>query len=151
MRVWVSVIMSCLIWTLNDPASQVPRPLGHLFNTGNLRCGYQGLGCVLSRSATRSLDRADRWPLEGAQEDWCGPHSGLVVSPLQPGAVGPYLIRGTWLLSRLSLKRTESYLDLLGRNWQPVVPGVEDPDKHNRPLMKMKRNDKGLAFKSHVP
>jgi hypothetical protein len=43
----------------------------------------------------------------------------LVVSPLQPRVVGPYP------------EGTRPYLDLLGRNWRPVVPGVQDPDNIN--------------------
>jgi hypothetical protein len=43
--------------------------------------------------------------------------------------MGPYLVCGTWLLSRLPLERTWSYLDLLGHNWRPAVPKVQDPDK----------------------
>jgi hypothetical protein len=30
----------------------------------------------------------------------------LVVSPLQPGVVGPYLVWGTWFPSRLTLEGT---------------------------------------------
>jgi hypothetical protein len=49
--------------------------------------------------------------------DWCRLLGGLVffrlvVSPLQPGVVVSYPARGTWFPSHLSLKGTESCLDL---------------------------------------
>jgi hypothetical protein len=52
----------------------------------------------------------------------------LVVLPLQPGEVGPYPVRGTYFPSRLLLEGTRLYSDLLGHNWWPTVPGVQDPD-----------------------
>jgi hypothetical protein len=53
----------------------------------------------------------------------------LVVSPLWPKVVVPYLVCSIWFPSHLPLEETRSYPDLLGHNRQPVVPGVQDPDK----------------------
>jgi hypothetical protein len=52
----------------------------------------------------------------------------LVVPPLQPGAVGPYLVWGTRFTNRLLQEGTGSCPDLLGRNRWSVVPEVQDPD-----------------------
>jgi hypothetical protein len=57
-------------------------------------------------------------------------HFKLVVPPLQAGVVGPYLAWGAWFLSHLPLEETGSYPDLLGRNWRPTVPGVQDCDMY---------------------
>jgi hypothetical protein len=46
--------------------------------------------------------------------------------------VGPYLVRGTWFPRHLLLKGIVSYLDLLGHNWQPVVPRVKDHNSSPR-------------------
>jgi hypothetical protein len=43
--------------------------------------------------------------------------------------VGPSLLQGVWFPSYLPLDGTGSYPDFLGRNRQPTVPRVHDPDK----------------------
>jgi hypothetical protein len=83
--------------------------------------------CVLSRGLRIRLARptgGEILPAHGYRDggsDWCGLLSGrvlfrLVVPPLQPGVVGPYLVRGMWFASRLSLERTGTYIDFLGCN-----------------------------------
>jgi hypothetical protein len=52
----------------------------------------------------------------------------LVVTPLQSGAVGPYLIWGIRFPSHLLLEETRSCQNLLGRNQWPAVPEVLDPN-----------------------
>jgi hypothetical protein len=47
---------------------------------------------------------------------------------LEPGVVGPYLVRGIGFPSRLPVDSTRSCLDLLGCNRWPIVPGVQYPD-----------------------
>jgi hypothetical protein len=71
-------------------------------------------------------------------KDWCGLFSGLVlfrlvVNPLQVGVVGPYLVWSTWFPSHLPLEGIGPYLDFVGRNQRPAVPGVQDPD--NIPML----------------
>jgi hypothetical protein len=56
----------------------------------------------------------------------------LVGPPLQPAVVGPYEVHGSWLPSHLPLEGTRLYPDLLDHNWQPMVPGVQDPDSSRR-------------------
>jgi hypothetical protein len=48
----------------------------------------------------------------------------LVVPPLQPGVVGPFLVRGIGLPSHVSLEGTVPYTDLLGHNRWPTVSGL---------------------------
>jgi hypothetical protein len=50
---------------------------------------------------------------------------------------GAYLIRGTWFPICLPLVGTGSYLDLLGRNWYPMVARVQDPDSSPRAFRRM--------------
>jgi hypothetical protein len=52
----------------------------------------------------------------------------LVVPPLHPGVLRPYIVWSTWFPSHLPLERTRSYPDLLGCNRRPAVPRVQDPD-----------------------
>jgi hypothetical protein len=52
----------------------------------------------------------------------------MVVPPLQPGVVGQYPVRVVWLSNHLALQGAGSYLDFLGHNWWPAVPGVQDLD-----------------------
>jgi hypothetical protein len=54
----------------------------------------------------------------------------LVVSPLQPGVVGSYLVRGIIFSNRVLPEGTGPYPDLLGHNRQITVPKVQDPDKN---------------------
>jgi hypothetical protein len=54
-----------------------------------------------------------------------------VIPLLQPGAVGPYLVWGTWFSTHLPLEGTWSYPDL-GFNWRPTVLVVQDPDSSPR-------------------
>jgi hypothetical protein len=70
------------------------------------KCGYRGSGCVMNRGSRRSpigLTGGEILPFRGHRgvyKDWCGPCPGLVsfklvVPPLQPGAVGRYLVQNT--------------------------------------------------------
>jgi hypothetical protein len=52
----------------------------------------------------------------------------LAAPPLQPGAVGPYPVRGTWFPNSLPLEGIGSYPDLLSRNQRSVVHEVQDTD-----------------------
>jgi hypothetical protein len=60
------------------------------------------------------------------------PEFRLVVPPIQPVAVGPYPVQGTWFPSYLLLEGTGSYPYLLGHNRHPAVLEEEDPDSSPR-------------------
>jgi hypothetical protein len=51
----------------------------------------------------------------------------LVVPSLQPGVVGPYLVRGTWFPSRLPLEGTDHIQIFWAVTGDPQYPGVQDP------------------------
>jgi hypothetical protein len=51
----------------------------------------------------------------------------LVVPSLQPGVVGPYLVRGTWFPSRLPLEGTDHIQIFWAVTGDLRYPGVQDP------------------------
>jgi hypothetical protein len=101
------------------------------------KCGYWGPGCVLSWVIRRRSNWVNRWgnharlwPSRGIK-GWCGSCLDLVcfklvVPPLQPWAMRPYLMWGTWFPSHLPLEGTRSYTYLLGHNRWPAVPRIQD-------------------------
>jgi hypothetical protein len=58
----------------------------------------------------------------------------LVVPPLQPGVLEPYLVWGTWFPSRLLLEEIGLCLDFLGHNRWPAIPEVQDSNKFPCPF-----------------
>jgi hypothetical protein len=52
-----------------------------------------------------------------------------LVVPLQSVVMGSYPIRSVWFPNHLPLERTELCSDFSELNRQPVIPGVQDPNK----------------------
>jgi hypothetical protein len=53
----------------------------------------------------------------------------LVAPPLQPRGIGPCPVRGVWF-SAACCWREPIMSRILGHNWWPAVPGVQDPDRN---------------------
>jgi hypothetical protein len=119
----------CLVLSSNKrPRCLMIRLLDHLLGTGNPQTWLPGARPCVERGHMEEFTSGQHVVKS------CRPYPGLVhfmfvVPPLQPRAVGPYLVWGTWSPSRLPLEGTWSYLDLLDRNRRPMVPGYKSPTK----------------------
>jgi hypothetical protein len=123
-------VLLCL--ALNDATSRGIGSRGTYPVLETPRRGYQGLRCVPSRVTKRSYSGLTGGEImsilshRDGRKDRCELGLSLVlfrlaVPPLQPGAVGPYLVRGAWLPSRLLLEGVKSYLVFLRCNQWPEV------------------------------
>jgi hypothetical protein len=128
------------------PLLEDPARVAHTRYWRTPRCGCRGPRCVPSQSfrvRQTGLTGGEILPTHGYRDvgsNWCGLLLGrvlfmLVVAPLQPGVVEPYLVRGRWFSSHLLLEGTGSYLNFLAITNDLRYPGYKTPIVAPKPFV----------------